>query len=196
MSLIRAIAYAQKRHAGQTRKTGEPYVEHTLRVLDILKRYNLDKDILIAGVLHDITEDTEDSNLLIADEFGKRVATMVYALSKNQKTKPSKESPSDSHQRYKTRFRFYLARFAKVAKEEPGVVFIKMADQIDNLATLDIFPPEKQKRKIHEIEEDFLPLYEKIAVAFCPELQEKYARMRVRLVERLKRRKNSKGAKI
>ena len=63
-----------------------------------------------------------------------------------------------------------------------------MADQIDNLATLDIFRSKKQKRKIHEIEEDFLLLYELVAKTFCTELQEKYARMWVELIEVLETR--------
>lgn len=65
-------------------------------------------------------------------------------------------------------------RFEKVARAESGIVFIKIADHIDNLAFLDVFPPDKQQRKQLEIKADYLPLYERVVNSFDPELRKKY----------------------
>jgi GTP diphosphokinase / guanosine-3',5'-bis(diphosphate) 3'-diphosphatase len=182
MSLKRAIAYAKTHHAGQRRMTGEPYVEHSRRVLKILERCGLDEEILIAAVLHDVNEDTDSTNLDINKMFGDRVASMVYALSKNKKpTNVSKQTSSISHPR-KTRMGFYLLRLERVGKEEPGVIFIKMADQIDNLDTINVFPMSKQERKIQEIKDDFLPMYERVANSFKSSLRRKYEKLRAILV--------------
>lgn len=182
MTLHRAITYAKLCHAGQTRITGEPYMQHVLNVLAILERYGVDEEVLTAGVLHDVNEDTKSTNPDIANTFGSRVATMVYALSKNQKHHPTKTT----HQQIgNTRLGFYLLRLEREAVYEPGIIFIKMADQIDNLSSLQVFPPEKQQRKIKEIKDEFIPLYDRVAKSFVPELQNKYKRLRIELLKEL-----------
>lgn len=136
MSLIRAIVYAQAHHAGQKRETGEPYVRHPLRVVNILQRYGLGEETQIAAALHDVTEDTDSTNLDIDEEFGGRVATIVYALSKFRKPDAACKDAPKIPRRTDTRLGFYLLGLESLGREMPGVIFIKMADQIDNLQTL------------------------------------------------------------
>jgi len=177
MFLQAAIDYATTHHAGQYRKTGEPYIDHPLRVMSILKRYDLDEEILMAAVLHDVNEDTDSTNPELERVFGGRVAMMVYALSKNRKPDTVPKDDSTNSKPKDVRMGFYLLRLEHIEKQDPGVIFIKMADQIDNFNSLDVFSPEKQARKIKEIEEDFMPLYKRVAVTFDSVLYKKYKRL-------------------
>jgi guanosine-3',5'-bis(diphosphate) 3'-pyrophosphohydrolase len=144
---------AKKMHENQFRDSGDPYILHPLSVLEKLKKYDFPEDVLVAAVLHDVCEDTDISNMEIINEFSERVGFLLYALSKNNKGK-NKDSIN-------YRFSLYINRFHMSVIADPAVLFIKMADQIDNLKTIDIFSLEKQKRKISELENYFLPIYEK-----------------------------------
>ncbi len=79
------IEFAKKKHAGQTRKfTNEPYIEHPLRVAEILKNYNVENDLLIVACLHDTIEDTDATYDEIKEQFGKKIADFVKELTKDQ----------------------------------------------------------------------------------------------------------------
>ena len=78
----RAIEIAKKAHAGQFRKTGEPYIIHPLAVKKILEEWGMDEDTIIAGVLHDTVEDTDLRLDDIKREFGESVAFLVDGVTK------------------------------------------------------------------------------------------------------------------
>lgn len=171
-----AIKLAEKYHNGQIRDDGSPYVHHPLTVVSILKKYNLPEDVLVAGMLHDICEDTEITNIEIQDKFGTRVGFIIHALTKNQKPKDTSKlkaeyqknpecvvegSYSNFEEYIDYRFLLYINRLYMSIWAEPWTMFVKMADQIHNIQTLGAFRPEKQLRKIEEIEQYFYPMYEK-----------------------------------
>jgi Guanosine polyphosphate pyrophosphohydrolases/synthetases len=80
--LQKAYIFAARAHRGQTRRSGEPYLSHPLEVTNILAEMNLDLTTLIAGLLHDVPEDTEVSINEIREEFGKDVAALVEGVTK------------------------------------------------------------------------------------------------------------------
>lgn len=100
-----AITLAIHLHKGQKRKSGEDYVTHPLRVMEILKTHNLPEEVLVAAVLHDVCEDTEISNHEIVERFSPRVGFILYALSKNNKPMGKNFSEVDF------RFLLYVRRF-------------------------------------------------------------------------------------
>lgn len=177
--LDNAIAYATKMHHGQTRSNdGKPYITHLLRVMEILRGYDLPEEILIAAVLHDIYEDTDGNFVDIRNEYGDRVAYIVEGLSKNQKPAyPDKiQNPINDDtvlnvefyekltklEEVNVRFSLYINRFYYSVIADPWIALVKIADQLDNLSDVECLPPEKALRKLNEIDHYFLPVYQKI----------------------------------
>ena len=81
-NLERAYDIAEKMHSGQMRKSGEPYLIHPIAVVHILAELGMDEDTLIAGLLHDVVEDTEYTKEELIAEFGKEVALLVDGVTK------------------------------------------------------------------------------------------------------------------
>lgn len=158
MSLLeKSIQLAKKMHRGQVRKTGEDYIHHCLRVMNTISQHTQDEEILSACVLHDICEDTKITLPNLSKEFSPKISFMVNSLSKNQKL--------ENHDPI-YRVRMYLNRFTKGCLTDHWILFIKMADQIDNSSSFDIFSSQKVNRKTEELTELFLPLYAKISKDF------------------------------
>lgn len=151
--LSEAIVLATRMHQGQLRSSGEPYISHPLAVANILKQYGFSEEVQAAGVLHDICEDTSFSNFEMSRQFSPEIALVVYALSKNKKPKKKEFSEHDF------RFALYIRRFAACAAQNPMVLYVKIADQIHNLSTMQCFSVEKQNRKREEVVKYFFPLY-------------------------------------
>lgn len=173
----KAIALATQMHMGQTRQTGEPYINHCLRVMQTMAQYTSDDEILATAVLHDICEDTNMSLPNLSDEFSPRVSFLVNALTKNKKYIRSK----DYTPLY--RIKLYINRFSKGAFSDPWIMFIKMADQIDNAATFHVFEEEKQKRKKNEIKKMFFPVYTKILESQPQKMHDIYTKLEKKLFE-------------
>lgn len=162
-----ALAVASELHKGQKRRDGSDYISHLLSVVNILKTAGfIDEELLVAAILHDVCEDTKLSNLELSNRFGERVGHVVNSLSKNRKPQyeegPVVESKISSFGKFSYRFWLYINRFALGAMDDHYIMFIKMADQIDNLSTMEHFSEVKKRRKIDEVEECFIPIYDKI----------------------------------
>jgi GTP pyrophosphokinase len=207
-TLKEAISIAKEHHKGFKRKSGEDYFIHPKAVMDILKGYGFPRDVLICAILHDIIEDTNITNIEISQKFGERVGFILYALSKNKKPKPNKEL----HEKYKREgdpginvhpkkeiknfkdyydynFFLYVNRLYMSVVADPWIVFIKMADHMHNTSTLKYLDLEKQKRKIIELEQYYLPLYRKAKEIISPANQDKYRRMLKRLLKIIEKEK-------
>lgn len=202
--LDKAIKLAEDLHRGQKRKSWDDYIVHPLSVMDTLKRHWFPEEALAAAVLHDIVEDTDTTNLEIRDMFWDRVGFIVNALSKNQKPKNNKEL-KEKYQKEKEnisdmastfeeyvdyRFYMYLNRFSMGIIADPWIMFIKIADQIDNTSSLHVFNKEKRLRKIAELEEHFLPLYERLTEILTPMYMKKYDDMIAILKWNIEKAKN------
>lgn len=189
--LQKAIALAKKHHDWQKRKTWEEYVEHPLRVMAILERHWFDEDILVASILHDMCEDTEITNIQIIEMFWEKVWFTINALTKNKKPniddwwKKCIRKNSD----FNSRFLMYINRFYWWILAEPSIMFIKMADQIDNLSSLEVFAIEKRLRKIREVEEYFLPMYDEISSVLTWDMTKKYSDIKSELLSIIKEQK-------
>jgi len=198
-----AIKLAKKLHKWQKRRTGEDYVVHPLSVMEILRRYDFPEEALICWVLHDICEDTELTNIDLREMFGDRVWFIVNALTKNRKPKDNKklkEQYQEAKEKamtecenfeefFDSRFHLYVNRFSVWIVADPWIMFIKIADQIHNAQTLDVFLEEKKQRKIRELEENFFPVYERMKELVTPMYMPKYEWMLAELKAELNKHK-------
>jgi len=151
MILQKAIAFAKHHHNNQKRITKEDYFQHPLRVMKQLENLKMPKPILCAAILHDVCEETEASVSDIVKEFGEEIGLMVEFLSKE-----ASNGNNDHH----IRLQRYLKQLRQGSQKYPGVILVKMNDQLDNIKTFFVFSPEKRNRKIQEIRDFFLPFYE------------------------------------
>jgi len=152
--LEKAFLFAEESHKGQLRKTGEPFINHPLRVALILSQMKSGVDAIIAGLLHDVVEDTEFSLQTIKSEFNEEVAFLVQSLTKISKIKYIKDQEKKETDSEKENFRNMILAMAKDLR----VILIKLADRLDNMKSFWVFDLEKQKRKASESLEIFAPL--------------------------------------
>jgi len=146
--LLHAYKFANKAHAGQKRKSGEPYIQHCLHTAYVLTQIKADLATIIAGVLHDVPEDTDVSLEKLRDHFGDEVASLVEGITKLSKIK----------YRGVERYRESLRKMFLAMAEDIRVVLIKFCDRLHNLRTLDAQPPEKRLRIAQETMEIYIPI--------------------------------------
>ena len=145
-----AFELAKAAHAGQFRKSGEPYITHPVAVARILADMHLDPQALIAALLHDTVEDTGTTQREITRAFGKPVGDLVDGVSKLTKI----EFESQQHAQAEN-FRKMLLAMARDVR----VILIKLADRLHNMRTMDAVAPAKRMR----VASDTLDIYAPIA---------------------------------
>lgn len=143
-----AYDFAVKAHAGQKRKNGEPYIRHCLHTAFVLVQIKADMETVIAGLLHDIPEDTEYSLADIEKNFGKTIAELVEGITKLSKIK----------YRGIERYRESLRKMFLAMARDLRVILIKFADRLHNLRTLEFLPLEKRRRIARETLEIYAPI--------------------------------------
>lgn len=149
-----AYEFAADAHKDQKRATGEPYIIHPLAVAITLAEMHMPTDIVTAGLLHDVPEDTSRTLDDIRVLFGEDVASMVGGITKLGKIKYR------GMERYIENLRkMFIAIAADVR-----VVFIKFADRLHNLQTLDAIPPQKQYRIALESLEIYAPIANRLGM--------------------------------
>jgi len=152
--IAQAYKLSQKAHAGQKRKTGEPFFIHPLAVADILVSWNMDEETVVAGLLHDIIEDTKTSKEELTKQFGKEIIFLVDGVSKLGKIKyQGVASNISAHAKVENLRKMILA-----LSEDLRVIFVKLADRLHNMKTLAALPAIKQKRIALETEEIYATL--------------------------------------
>lgn len=151
----KAFLFAQRLHQNQYRVSEEPYIIHPVEVVKILVDLRADSHTLIAGFLHDILEDTETTPEEINELFGEDVLALVQAVTKLGKLKfKSKE------ERQAENFRRLFIAMANDAR----VIFLKLADRLHNMRTLNFMAPAKQQRIAQETLDIFAPLANRLGV--------------------------------
>ena len=137
------------------RKTGEGYVTHLYAVKRILQEEGVsDPTILNAALLHDVLEDTQIPKEYLAIKFGKRVADIVWVLSKDS--------------RWKTDYCKMKSNLDEIAMEKyPAAMLIKMADRLHNLQTIHGFLPEKQQEYLDETKQMLVPVFKNLINKMC-----------------------------
>lgn len=143
-----AFEVAEKAHHGQLRRSGEPYIEHCLHTAYVLTQIKADMNTVIAGLLHDVPEDTDYTLDDIEKLFGQDVASLVEGITKLSKIK----------YRGVERYAENLRKMFLAMADDLRVVLIKFADRLHNLKTLSALPPEKQLRIARETMEVYVPI--------------------------------------
>lgn len=152
----RAYDFSEKAHAGQTRKSGEPYIVHPLYVASILTEIMIDPPTIAAGFLHDTVEDCETITLQnIQTEFGDEVANLVDGV-----TKLGRLEFADREEQQAESLRKMILAMSKDIR----VVLIKLADRLHNMLTLRFKPPERQVAIARETLDIYAPLAHRLGV--------------------------------
>ena len=150
-----AFYVSRDAHAGQFRKSGEPYISHPLAVAGILADWHLDAQALAAALLHDVVEDTAATADDIKVRFGKAVAHLVEGVSKLDKLSFANEAHAQAEN-----FRKMLLAMARDVR----VILIKLADRLHNMRTLGDLSPEKRKRIAAETLEIYAPIANRLGL--------------------------------
>jgi guanosine-3',5'-bis(diphosphate) 3'-pyrophosphohydrolase len=151
--LQRAYDVAETAHAGQKRKSGDPYITHPLAVATVLAGLGMDTTTLVAALLHDTVEDTGVTLDTITTEFGSEVTHLVDGVTKIDKVKLGDAAQAET-----------IRKMIVAMARDPRVLVIKLADRLHNMRTLRFLPPEKQEKKARETLEILAPLAHRLGM--------------------------------
>ena len=158
-----AYGVAKQAHEGQVRKSGEPYIIHPLNVAIILAELEMDKETIIAGLLHDVVEDTEVTQEQLEKVFGSDVALLVDGVTKLEKIPLSAEM-DQNEAKLEMQAENLRKMFLAMAKDI-RVILIKLADRLHNMRTLQYQKPESQMRIARETLEIYSPIAQRLGIS-------------------------------
>ncbi|MGH9798269.1 MAG: RelA/SpoT family protein, partial [Candidatus Polarisedimenticolia bacterium] len=154
--LRKAYVFSAKEHKGQTRSSGEPYLTHPLSVAAILADLKLDLTCIVAGLLHDVLEDTLTSREALETHFGKDIAHVVEGL-----TKIARISFNSKEQQQAESFRKMMLAMV----DDIRVILVKLADRLHNMRTLEHLSPRQRERIARETVEIYAPIANRLGMA-------------------------------
>lgn len=153
----KAYRFAEEAHRGQTRSSGEPYIVHPTEVAQSLAELRLDLSSIATGLLHDTVEDTHATYEEIENQFGKDIAELVDGV-----TKLSKITFKTSEEKQAENFRKMVLAMAKDIR----VIFVKLADRLNNMRTLEHLPPHKQISIAQETLDIYAPIANRLGMSW------------------------------
>ena len=161
----KAYNVADKAHKDQLRKSGEPYIIHPLCVAIILADLELDKESIIAGLLHDVVEDTAVTDEQIRSAFGDDVALIVDGVTKLDKLDFKGEHYKDQDTAKLEAQAENLRKMFLAMARDIRVILVKLADRLHNMRTLQYQPPEKQKEIARETIDIYSPIAQRLGIS-------------------------------
>ena len=153
----KAYKFAKASHGDQRRKSGEPYIIHPIHTAIILADLELDKESIMAGLLHDVMEDTSVTREIMIQEFGEEVTDLVDGVTKLTKL----DYDVDKVEKQAENLRKMFLAMAKDIR----VILIKLADRLHNMRTLMYMTPEKQKEKSKETMDIYAPIADRLGIS-------------------------------
>ena len=153
----KAYNFAKKSHGDQKRKSGEPYIIHPIHTALILADLELDKESIMAGLLHDVMEDTAATREIMIKEFGEEVTDLVDGVTKLTKLDYDVDKVEEQAENLR---KMFLAMAKDIR-----VILIKLADRLHNMRTLMYMTPEKQKEKSKETMDIYAPIADRLGIS-------------------------------
>jgi len=153
----KAYALARDAHGDQRRKSGEPYIIHPINTAIILAELELDKESIVAGILHDVLEDTTISKEKMIAEFGTEVTELVDGVTKLTQL----SYDADKVEKQAENLRKMFLAMAKDIR----VILIKLADRLHNMRTLEFMTPEKQREISRETMDIYSPIANRLGIS-------------------------------
>ena len=162
--IYRAYLFGAEAHEGQTRISGEPYIYHPIEVAHILAEMRMDPESIIAGILHDVIEDTGTPKETVTSEFSEDVAELVDGVSKLTQIKFESQAEAQAEN-----FRKMILAMVRDIR----VILVKLADRLHNMRTLGVMRSEKRRRIARETLEIYAPIANRLGMnQFRLELEE------------------------
>ena len=158
-----AYRLAEEKHREQKRSSGEPYIIHPLSVAAILVGLGMDSESVMAGLLHDVVEDTDCTLDEITKMFGKEVALLIDGVTKLGKIPYSSREEQQAEN---------LRKMLMAMAEDIRVIIIKFADRMHNMSTLEYMSPQKQRDKALECLEVYAPIAHRLGIRTVKEYME------------------------
>ncbi len=153
--IYRAYLFGAEAHEGQTRVSGEPYIYHPIEVAHILAEMRMDAESIIAGILHDVIEDTGTLKETVTSEFSKDVAELVDGVSKLTQIKFESQAEAQAEN-----FRKMILAMVRDIR----VILVKLADRLHNMRTLGVMRSDKRRRIARETLEIYAPIANRLGM--------------------------------
>jgi GTP pyrophosphokinase/guanosine-3',5'-bis(diphosphate) 3'-pyrophosphohydrolase len=153
--VAKAINFIEEKHSNQVRASGEPYITHPIEVALTLAQMGLDINTVVAGLLHDVLEDTQTTYQELEEKFGKQVASIVQGV-----TKLGKLEFRDIQEQKAENYRKLILATAKDLR----VILVKLADRLHNMKTLGYLRKDKQLRIAKETLDIYVPIANRLGV--------------------------------
>lgn len=154
-NIKKALEFSQRKHEGQKRLSGEDYITHPINVALILLKLKMDEETIIAALLHDVLEDTNTTEEEIINNFSENILKLIQGVTKISTIKSSYKYVKEDYN---------LRNFILAFIEDIRVLFIKLADRLHNLQTLQYQPPLKRLQIAKTTLEIYAPLAERIGL--------------------------------
>jgi GTP pyrophosphokinase len=154
--IYHAYEFAKEAHQGQKRKSGEDYIQHPVAVAYILTELNMDRDTIIAALLHDVVEDTGFTYDQVKEIYGETVADLVEGVTKIGKLDFQTKEESQAEN---------IRKMILAMAKDIRVVLIKLADRLHNMRTLKYMSPKKRIEKSRETLDIYAPIAHRLGIS-------------------------------